>query len=140
MKKHLSGLIAGILFGIGLMMSGMTEPSKVIGFLDIFGQWDPSLIFVMGGAVVIGLIAFSIAKRKTMTVWGDALHLPSSTKIDIPLIVGSGIFGIGWGLAGLCPGPAIVSIALGLDKIMVFVFAMILGMILFELFAKWQTK
>jgi uncharacterized membrane protein YedE/YeeE len=125
--------LVGLLFGWGLLLSGMTDPGKVQGFLDLFGPWDPSLAFVMGGAVLVGLFAFAVAKRKTTTFLGGALHLPRSSDIDKPLIVGSLIFGAGWGLAGFCPGPGLVSMAAGEVKALVFVGAMVAGMFGYEL-------
>src|SRR5206468_5257299 len=96
---------AGLVFGIGLILSGMTDPGKVIGFLDFFGSWDPSLAFVMGGAILVGFFAFALAKRRTAAFFGGAMHLPSNRDIDSRLVAGSLVFGIGWGLAGYCPGP-----------------------------------
>ncbi len=137
MKKHflehgLSEFLIGLLFGFGLILSGMTDPGKVIGFLDLFGQWDPSLAFVMGGAIVVGFFAFSMAKRRTQNFLGGAMRLPTSQDIDKRLVIGSLVFGAGWGLAGFCPGPALVSLGAGQDKAVVFVIAMVLGMLAFE--------
>ena len=122
----------GLLFGWGLLLSGMTDPGKVLGFLDLAGAWDPSLAFVMGGAIAVGLIGFSLAKRRTTSFLGGALKLPSSRQIDRRLIVGSLLFGIGWGLAGICPGPAWVTLAAGHWEAAVFVVAMLCGMVLYE--------
>lgn len=119
---------AGLVFGIGLYISGMTQPSKVQGFLDFAGLWDPSLALVMGGAVSVGLIAFHVAKRRNRTLLGDALHLPRASKIDGPLVIGSAIFGIGWGLSGICPGPGIVDVGFLDLRALVFVLSMIAGM------------
>ena len=131
----------GLLFGLGLLLSGMTDPGKVIGFLDIFGNWDPSLAFVMGGAIALGFFAFSLAKKKTSTFLGGPVHLPKFNQIDMPLMLGAILFGAGWGLAGFCPGPALVSMASGQVKAAAFVFFMILGMAVFELFDKmFKTK
>lgn len=130
---RISEFLVGLLFGLGLMLSGMTDPSKVIGFLDVFGSWDPSLAFVMGGAVAVGVFAFTLAKQRTSNLLGGALHLPESKDIDKRLILGSLVFGAGWGLAGFCPGPALVSMAAGQDKALVFVLAMVFGMIAYEL-------
>jgi uncharacterized membrane protein YedE/YeeE len=102
----------GVVFGMGLYLSGMTQPSKVQGFLDIFGHWDPSRAFVMAGAIAVGLLAFSVVKRRSRTFLGDELRLPPMRKVDKPLVVGSFIFGVGWGLAGVCPGPAIFNVGL----------------------------
>lgn len=123
----------GLLFGWGLLLSGMTDPGKVQGFLDLFGAWDPSLALVMGGAIAVGFFAFALARKRTRTFLGGALHLPTSRDIDKPLVVGALIFGAGWGLAGFCPGPGIVSMASGEVKGLVFVVAMVAGMLLHKL-------
>jgi uncharacterized membrane protein YedE/YeeE len=123
----------GLMFGVGLMASGMTDPGKVIGFLDLFGAWDPSLALVMGGAVVVGFFAFSLAKKRTSTFLGGVLRFPTNTQMDKPLVIGSLMFGAGWGLGGFCPGPALVSMADGQPKAMLFVTAMLIGMLGFEL-------
>ena len=123
----------GLLFGLGLLLSGMTDPGKVLGFLDIFGAWDPSLALVMGGAILVGFFAFALAKKRTTTFLGGVLRLPTSTQMDKPLVIGSLLFGAGWGLAGFCPGPAVVSMADGQPKALVFVLAMLFGMVGFEL-------
>jgi uncharacterized membrane protein YedE/YeeE len=111
----------------------MTDPGKVIGFLDLFGAWDPSLALVMGGAILVGVFAFAFAKKRTSTFLGGALHLPKSNDIDRRLVVGGLVFGAGWGLAGFCPGPALVSLGAGQPKAAVFVTAMLAGMYVFEL-------
>lgn len=126
----------GLLFGIGLILSGMTDPGKVIGFLDLFGAWDPSLALVMGGAIAVGLFAFAIAKRRTTAFLGGAMHLPKPGQIDRQLVLGSLVFGVGWGLAGFCPGPALVSLGAGEPKALVFVVAMLAGMGLYD----WLTR
>lgn len=131
MSKVIEFLV-GLIFGLGLILSGMTNPAKVIGFLDLFGQWDPSLAFVMGGAILVGLFAFAIAKKRTTNFLGGAMQLPKNTHIDKRLVIGSLLFGAGWGLAGFCPGPALVSLASGYEKAALFVVAMLLGMLLFE--------
>jgi uncharacterized membrane protein YedE/YeeE len=120
----------GLIFGVGLYVSGMTQPSKVLGFLDIFGDWDPSLAFVMAGAVAVGLVAFSVARRRSRTFLGDELRLPRITEIDAPLVVGSLIFGIGWGLSGICPGPGIVDVGFLDWRALVFVVSMAAGMMI----------
>ena len=125
--------LVGLLFGWGLLLSGMTDPGKVQGFLDLFGSWDPSLAFVMGGAIAVGFFAFALAKRRTTTFVGGALQLPTSRDIDRPLVVGSLIFGAGWGLAGFCPGPAIVSLGAGQAKAVLFVAAMLAGILAYKL-------
>ncbi len=129
---RISEFFVGLLFGVGLLLSGMTDPGKVLGFLDLFGAWDPSLALVMGGAIAIGALAFAVAKKRTTNFLGGALQLPKSNQIDRRLVLGALVFGAGWGLAGLCPGPGLVSMAAGQPKAMVFVFAMVAGMILFE--------
>jgi uncharacterized membrane protein YedE/YeeE len=130
----LSAFAAGLLFGLGLIVSGMTDPSKIIGFLDIAGAWDPSLAFVMGGAILVGLVAFRFARLRATSFLGGAMHLPTARHIDRPLVLGSLAFGVGWGLAGYCPGPAVVAYGAGQDKAVVFVVAMIVGMALYEAF------
>ncbi len=135
-KNHffrISEFVVGLMFGVGLMASGMTDPGKVIGFLDLFGAWDPSLALVMGGAVVVGFFAFALAKKRTTTFLGGALRLPTTNQMDKPLVIGSLLFGAGWGLGGFCPGPALVSMADGQSKATLFVAAMLVGMLGFEL-------
>jgi uncharacterized protein len=129
---RISELAIGLLFGWGLLISGMTDPGKVIGFLDLAGDWDPSLAFVMGGAVLVGLVGFALAKKRTTSILGQAIHLPSSTGIDRRLVIGSMTFGAGWGLAGFCPGPGLVAMGAGQPEAVLFVMAMIAGMLLFE--------
>lgn len=136
MKHRISEFFVGLLFGLGLILSGMTDPSKVIGFLDIFGLWDPSLALVMGGAIAVGFFAFALAKKRTVNFLGGALHLPKSSQIDKPLVIGAVLFGAGWGLAGFCPGPALVSLASGQIKAAAFVVFMLAGMQLFEILAR----
>lgn len=134
--QALIALVAGLLFGIGLLLSGMANPTKVIGFLDLAGSWDPSLALVMAGAIGAALPAFTMA-RKRSTAWaGCALALPSATQIDAPLVLGSLTFGVGWGLAGYCPGPALVSLGTGSVPAVVFVLAMIAGMAIHT----WLTR
>ena len=137
--QRISEFVVGLLFGLGLMLSGMTDPGKVIGFLDLFGNWDPSLALVMGGAIAVGFFAFALAKKRTTNFFGGALHLPKSTQIDKRLIWGNVMFGAGWGLAGFCPGPALVSMAAGQDKALVFVLSMVFGMIVYELIQRRKT-
>ena len=136
MKHRISEFFVGLLFGLGLILSGMTDPSKVIGFLDIFGLWDPSLARVMGGAIAVGFFAFALAKKRTVNFLGGALHLPKSSQIDKPLLIGAVLFGAGWGLAGFCPGPALVSLVSGQIKAAAFVVFMLAGMQLFEILAR----
>jgi uncharacterized membrane protein YedE/YeeE len=138
--ERISEFVIGLLFGLGLILAGMTDPSKVIGFLDLAGAWDPSLAFVMGGAILVGLFAFGAAKRRTTSVFGGAMQLPTSRDIDRRLIAGSLMFGAGWGLAGFCPGPAIVSVGAGNSKAIVFTLAMLLGMVIFEMLERRRIQ
>lgn len=130
----------GLLFGVGLILAGMTDPSKVLGFLDLAGLWDPSLAFVMGGAILVSLGAFTLAKKRTTSFLGGAMQLPTSRDIDKRLVTGSLLFGAGWGLAGFCPGPALVSVGTGNPKAVVFVLAMLAGMALFEVLERRPAK
>ncbi len=125
-------LVSGLLFGVGLMAAGMTTPSKVKGFLDLFGQWDPSLALVMGGAIAVGLGAFAIAKRRTHAWSGAPMELPKSTTVDGRLLLGGVLFGAGWGIAGLCPGPALVAAGAGSLSALGFVAAMLVGMAVYD--------
>ena len=140
MKHRVTEFLVGLLFGVGLIVAGMTDPSKVLGFLDLAGTWDPSLAFVMGGGILVGLGAFATAKKRTTTFFGGAMHLPTSTDIDKRLIGGGLLFGAGWGLAGFCPGPAIVSLGAGQPKAAVFVAAMLAGMAVFEMVERMQVR
>ncbi len=137
---YLVSLAAGLLFGTGLLLSGMADPGKVVAFLDFAGNWDPSLAFVMGGAIGVGLIAFTRAKKMSCS-WLDApMQWPSAKHIDWRLLAGSSLFGIGWGLAGVCPGPALVGIAGGLPQAWVFMAATLAGMGLYGLFNRLFAK
>jgi len=127
-----TAFIVGLIFGIGLIVAGMTDPAKVQGFLDFAGDWDPSLALVMGGAILVGLVAFRIAGTRERALLGDAMRLPTATHIDRRLVLGGLAFGAGWGLAGLCPGPALASLATGGAKMMIFTGAMVVGMVVFE--------
>lgn len=129
----LTSLIAGLVFGLGLMVSGMADPAKVLGFLDLAGGWDPSLALVMASAVGVGLIAFGVAKRRRRSLLGLDMQLPQNSAIDRRLLGGGLLFGIGWGIAGFCPGPALVALGMGEVKAAVFVAAMLVGMGIFEL-------
>ena len=124
--------LVGLLFGWGLLLSGMTDPGKVQGFLDLFGAWDPSLAFVMGGAILVGAFSFALAGRRGRSFFGGALHLPTRRDIDLRLVAGSAVFGIGWGLAGFCPGPALVALGAGIDQAAIFVAAMLGGMVIYD--------
>ncbi len=130
---NLNAFLVGLLFGLGLIISGMTDPSKVIGFLDLAGAWDPSLAFVMGGAVLIGAAAFTVAKKRQRSLLGAPMRLSSATGLDKGLLIGSLVFGIGWGLSGFCPGPAVVSAAAGQPKAWIFVASMLAGMALYSM-------
>lgn len=129
----ISALIVGLVFGIGLIVSGMTNPAKVQGFLDLTGNWDPSLAFVMGGAILVGLVAFRVAGKRERSMLGEAMRLPTATHIDRRLVLGGLAFGAGWGLGGFCPGPALASLATGSPKALIFTGAMLAGMLAFEL-------
>ena len=133
MTTIFTSLLAGLVFGLGLIVSGMANPAKGLGFLDIGGAWDPSLAFVMGGAVVVGALAFSVAKKRKRSLLGADMKLPTSNVIDRRLVFGSILFGIGWGIAGFCPGPGLVALGTGQVKAAVFVIAMLAGMGVFEL-------
>jgi uncharacterized membrane protein YedE/YeeE len=131
---HLAAsFLAGLVFGLGLILSGMANPAKVLGLLDLAGAWDPSLAFVMAGAIAVGLFAFAIARSRTVSYLGLDMKLPAAREIDRRLIGGSVLFGIGWGIAGFCPGPGLVALGMGELKAFVFVVAMLAGMGLFEL-------
>jgi uncharacterized protein len=140
MKKHLSNISAilfalasGLIFGIGLILAGMANPAKVLAFLDLAGLWDPSLGLVMGGAIGVGLVAFAMAKKRHLSYLGLSMQLPTSRIIDKRLVLGSLVFGIGWGLVGICPAPAFVLLGAGSMKGVIFVIAMVAGMGIYEL-------
>jgi uncharacterized membrane protein YedE/YeeE len=136
----LTALLAGLLFGFGLIVSGMANPAKVLGFLDLAGRWDPSLAFVMAGAIAVGSLAFLFARRTRRSLLGLAMQLPASTTITLRLVLGSAAFGIGWGLAGFCPGPALVALGAGYPKAIGFVAAMVAGMTVFELLERAKSS
>ena len=125
--------LVGLIFGLGLLVSGMANPQKVLGFLDLAGPWDPSLALVMGGAIAVGLVGFALARKRQRSLLGEPMQMPSRTDIDAPLLIGSALFGIGWGLAGLCPGPALVALGSGWGEAAIFVAAMLGGMALHAL-------
>ena len=129
----IASLLAGLVFGLGLILSGMANPAKILGFLDLAGPWDPSLALVMAGAVAVGLVAFIVARNRTVSFLGAEMKLPTARHIDRRLVMGSLLFGIGWGIAGFCPGPGLVALGMGEVKAVVFVVAMLLGMGIFEL-------
>ena len=136
----LNALLAGLLFATGLIVSGMANPAKVLGFLDIAGNWDPSLAFVMAGAIAVGSVGFAIARRLKQSLFNAPMSLPTATRIDRRLLAGSAMFGAGWGLAGFCPGPALVSAGSGDFKAMLFVIAMLVGMKIFALVEQRVTQ
>lgn len=129
----ITSLLAGLIFGLGLIVSGMADPAKVLGFLDLAGAWDPSLALVMGGAIAVGVVAFALARRRSRSLLGLEMQLPKGSAIDRRLVVGSLLFGVGWGVAGFCPGPALVAAGMGEAKAAMFVLAMLAGMGIFEL-------
>jgi uncharacterized membrane protein YedE/YeeE len=135
-----TAFLAGLVFGLGLLLSGMADPAKVLGFLDLAGAWDPSLMFVMGGAVGVGAVAFGWARRRRQSLLGEPLRLPTTTAIDRRLLLGALLFGAGWGVAGFCPGPALVALGVGETKAVVFAIAMLAGMGLFELIERATAK
>jgi uncharacterized membrane protein YedE/YeeE len=135
-----TAFIAGLAFGLGLIVSGMANPAKVLGFLDLAGRWDPSLALVMAGAIGVGVVGFAIAGRRKETFLATRLSLPQSRDIDRRLVLGSVGFGVGWGLGGFCPGPALVALGAGYPKAMVFVIAMIAGMLVFEMIEKARAR
>ena len=136
----LFSLLAGLVFGLGLIVAGMANPAKVLGFLDIGGLWDPSLALVMAAAVVIATLGFGWAKKRKTSLLGQPLQLPTSTRIDRRLIGGSVLFGIGWGLAGICPGPALVLLGAGIYQGVIFVAAMVAGMAIFSLIERYRQS
>lgn len=136
--RNAVSLASGLVFGLGLLLSGMANPAKVLAFLDIAGRWDPSLVLVMGGAILIAAPAYAWAKGRGRPVFDGSLHLPTATRVDPKLIVGSALFGIGWGIAGFCPGPALVNVATGNLKVLIFGTAMLAGMLLHGALRRWR--
>lgn len=132
--RELIALLSGLVFGLGLILGGMTDPGKVKAFLDVAGHWDPSLALVMGGAIAVGVFAFAAAKRRATAWSGDRIDIPSNTTIDARLIGGGLLFGTGWGIGGFCPGPALVAMSSGLGSAAIFVVAMLAGMALHDRF------
>ncbi|HEY0125394.1 MAG TPA: YeeE/YedE family protein [Rhizobium sp.] len=129
MLRFLAAIVSGALFGFGLSLSGMIDPARVLGFLDMAsGHWDPSLIFVLGGAVIVAMPGVLFQRRLARPVLDGRFHLPGKTRVDAPLVIGSAIFGAGWGLAGFCPGPAVSALSMGLTPVFLFVGAMAVGM------------
>lgn len=136
----LCALLAGLVFGIGLIVAGMANPAKVLAFLDLAGNWDPSLALVMGGALLPGLVAFSLARWQSLSLLGLPMQLPQLQHIDRRLIAGSALFGIGWGLAGICPGPALVLLGACSHGALVFASGMLAGMLLFEALERMRLR
>ncbi|MDR3399759.1 MAG: YeeE/YedE family protein [Pandoraea sp.] len=140
MKKLVFAFIGGLVFGLGLILAGMANPAKVLGFLDLAGKWDPSLAFVMGGAIAVGLIGFRLAHSRALAWTGEPRVWPALRGLDKRLVLGALLFGVGWGIAGICPGPAVVLLGAGSGKGLLFVVAMIAGMALHVLFARTNSK
>ena len=128
--------LAGLLLGLGLILSGMANPAKVVGFLDVAGPWDPSLGLVMGGGLVAGSIGFALLKKQPTTLLGEPLNLPTSRKIDLRLIMGSVLFGIGWGITGICPGPGLVLLGAGIPEGVIYIASLLMGMTLYSVIEK----
>ena len=140
MGNKLTSLIAGLLFGIGLTLAQMVNPQKVLNFLDFAGAWDPSLAFVLGGATGTAAIGFRLVGRRAAPLFADRFQLPTAKDIDAPLVAGAVLFGIGWGLVGLCPGPAVASLAIAPGSVAIFVLALLAGMMLQRVYASTQER
>ena len=136
----LTALVAGLIFGLGLLLAGMANPAQVLGFLDLAGAWDPSLALVMAGAIGVALLPFNWAKRQSRSLLGAAMQLPHKRGLDRRLLIGSLLFGIGWGIAGICPGPAVAILLTGHWQALLFVLAMLAGMGLFELLERRRSQ
>jgi uncharacterized protein len=134
---HLFSLFSGLVFGLGLILGGMTDPLKVKAFLDIAGAWDPSLALVMGGAITIGVFAFALARGRKRSWTGTPMDIPTQSRIDARLIGGGVLFGAGWGVGGFCPGPALVALGSGMGEAAIFVAAMLVGMLAHD---RWLQK
>jgi len=140
MNKIISAFAVGIVFGIGLTIAQMVNPAKVLSFLDLAGNWDPSLAFVMGGGAGVAAIGYRLVSRRPRPVLADVFQVPTRTDLDAPLVVGASLFGIGWGIAGLCPGPAIAVLALGYTEGLIFALAMLSGFALYASYEKHKLK
>lgn len=140
MKQNLVALLAGVLFGLGLGLSQMVDRQRVLGFLDVAGTWDPTLLFVLGGAVTVTVIAFRFVLKLPQPVFADRFRLPSRSDIDRPLVVGAAIFGIGWGIAGYCPGPGIVALTLGIWNPVIFLLAFLVGSLTYRWYQKRNNQ
>ena len=136
MGRHIAALIAGLIFGLGLTISEMVNPAKVLAFLDLFGNWDPSLAFVMGSALIVAAIGYRLAWRAPKPLLADRFQIPGNRRVDARLAFGAVLFGIGWGLVGLCPGPAISALTFGGTPVLGFLLAMGAGMAVFEVFER----
>ena len=136
----ITAFVAGFVFGLGLIIAGMANPEKILNFLDLAGNWDPSLLFVMVGAIAVGMVAFAVAARRASSVLGLPMQLPTTRTIDARLVGGSLLFGIGWGLAGFCPGPAIVALGVGYAKAGAFIAAMLVGMAVVDLVERARAR
>lgn len=139
-KLKLSAFVAGLLFSVGLAVSGMTMPTKVVGFLDVFGSWDPSLVGVMGGGILVAFIAFRRLRLWEHPLFANTFHIPDRTDITSSLVLGAAIFGVGWGILGYCPGPAVTSLVTGYTEVLVFVAAMLGGMLAHRLLSPLWTR
>lgn len=138
--RKASSFLLGVLFGLGLIISGMANPEKVLGFLDISGQWDPSLAFVMIGAIIIASIGFYASRRIDRPLLAGRKHFPTKQRIDGQLLIGSAIFGLGWGVAGFCPGPAVVAVGAANSGAIIFFVAMLVGMLIFKIVNAWREQ
>ncbi len=137
--RKLIAFVSGLLFGLGLIIAGMANPAKVLGFLDLFGVWDPSLALVMIGAIATAFVPMQWAQRASRSLSGEPMQLPGTRRIDRPLVLGALIFGAGWGVAGFCPGPALVALGAGVPQALLFVVAMLAGMLLFQFYERRAT-
>lgn len=140
MKNSIVSFVVGIIFAIGLGVSGMTQPPKIAGFLNIFGLWDPSLLFVMIGAIGVHIIAYPLIRKRRLPVFVNEWQVPKNTKLTKSLVLGAFIFGIGWGLSGYCPGPGIVSLASLGSRPVLFVLSMLFGMFIFKKIMSWRSS
>jgi uncharacterized membrane protein YedE/YeeE len=131
--KLLVSLACGVVFGLGLALSGMTDPAKVLGFLDVTGQWDPTLAFVMGGALAVNAVAYALTRNRPGPLFGERFHLPTRSDVDAPLVMGAALFGVGWGLAGFCPGPGLAALATGSGTALLFVAGLVAGTLAWRL-------
>lgn len=140
MKENMIAFIVGLLFALGLGIGGMTQPQNIIGFLDFTGSWSPALMGVMGGAVLVYMMAYRIVKGMPTPLLGGKFGIPTKTELDRPLLLGAALFGIGWGMSGFCPGPAIVSLVTGAGDVLAFTASMGLGMLLFKQYDAWRQR